>query len=80
MSIIIQLDKLIIKNNLRKNFLASQVGISPANLLKISQNKSRLIRFSTLESLCRVLECQPGDLLEYEKISKKMMTSRTIKK
>jgi putative transcriptional regulator len=47
--------------------LAEQVGISLANLSNLKTGKVRAIRFSTLEKICEVLECQPGDLLEFEK-------------
>ena len=49
------------------NELAERVGISNVNLSNIKTGKIRAIRFSTLEAICEVLECQPGDLLEYEK-------------
>jgi putative transcriptional regulator len=45
--------------------LAERVGITPANLSILKNDKAKAIRFSTLEALCRVLECQPGDLLEF---------------
>jgi putative transcriptional regulator len=45
--------------------LAERIGITPANLSILKNQKARAVRFSTLEDLCRVLECQPGDLLEY---------------
>jgi putative transcriptional regulator len=46
--------------------LAEKIGITPANLSVLKNNKAKAIRFSTLEELCRALECQPGDILEYE--------------
>ena len=45
--------------------LAEKIGITPANLSILKNNKARAIRFSTLEELCRVLECQPSDILEF---------------
>lgn len=45
--------------------LADRVGITPANLSILKNNKAKAVRFSTLESLCRALDCQPGDILEY---------------
>ena len=45
--------------------LAEEIGITPANLSILKNNKARAIRFSTLEQICRVLDCQPGDILEY---------------
>jgi len=49
--------------------LADEVGITPANLSILKNNKAKAVRFSTLESLCRVLQCQPADLLEYREDS-----------
>lgn len=46
--------------------LAEEIGITPANLSILKNNKAKAIRFSTLEELCKVLECQPGDILEFE--------------
>ena len=46
--------------------LAERVGITPANLSILKNNKAKAIRFSTLEALCEALDCQPGDILEYE--------------
>lgn len=51
------------------NELAERVGISNVNLSKLKNNKVTAIRFSTLSAICEVLECQPGDILEYEKES-----------
>ena len=45
--------------------LADQVGLTPANLAVLKNGRARAVRFTTLEALCRVLDCQPGDLLEY---------------
>ncbi len=47
--------------------LATEIGITPANLSILKNNKAKAVRFSTLEELCRVLDCQPGDILEYVK-------------
>lgn len=53
------------ERNIRLGELAKRVGISEANLSILKNNKARAIRFSTLEALCRELNCQPGDLLQY---------------
>ena len=45
--------------------LAEEIGITPANLSILTNNKAKAVRFSTLEALCKALDCQPGDLLEY---------------
>lgn len=66
MSIIINLDVVMAKRKIGLVELAEKVGITPANLSILKNNKARAIRFSTLEELCRVLECQPSDILEYK--------------
>lgn len=66
MPVIINLDMLLVKRKMKLTVLADRVGITLANLSILKQNKARAIRFSTLEALCRELDCQPGDLLAYE--------------
>ena len=63
--IIIRLDRVLADRKMRLNDLAAQVGISNVNLSCLKTGKVRAIRFSTLDAICRVLECQPGDILEY---------------
>ena len=65
MAIIINLDIMMAKRKLSSGELAEKVGITQANLSILKTNKARAIRFSTLEKICEVLECQPGDILEY---------------
>ena len=65
MDIYINLDLMLVKKKLTLSELADRVGITLANLSILKTNKARAIRFSTLAALCRELECQPGDLLEY---------------
>ena len=65
MGININLDLVMAKRRAPAGELATRVGITPANLSILKNNKARAIRFSTLEALCRELDCQPGDLLEY---------------
>lgn len=65
MTIVVNLDVQLAKRKMRLNELAERVGISVQNLSVLKTGKARAIRFSTLEKLCRVLECAPGDLLEY---------------
>ena len=60
------MDEMMAKRKMRLNELAKQVGITEANLSVLKNGKARAIRFSTLEALCRVLKCQPADLLEFE--------------
>ena len=63
--IVIRLDRVLADRKMRLNDLAAQVGISNVNLSCLKTGKVRAIRFSTLDAICRVLECQPGDILEY---------------
>ena len=63
--IVINLDIMMAKRKISPGELAERVGITQANLSILKTNKARAIRFSTLEKLCEVLECQPGDILEY---------------
>jgi putative transcriptional regulator len=65
MPIIINLDVMLAKRKMRSNELAEKVGITTANLSILKTGKAKAIRFSTLESICEVLECQPGDIMEY---------------
>ena len=66
MTIVVNLDVQLAKRKMRLNELADQVGISVQNLSVLKTGKARAIRFSTLDKLCRVLDCAPGDLLEYQ--------------
>ena len=65
MPIIINLDVVMAKRKIGLIELAEKVRITPANLSILKNNKARAIRFSTLEELCRALECQPSDILEF---------------
>ncbi len=66
MPITIHLDRMLVERKISSNELADKVGISPVNLSRIKTGKVKGIRFSTLEALCKELECGPGDLLGYE--------------
>ena len=66
MAIILRLDRVMADRKMSLNDLAANVGISNVNLSKLKTGKVSAIRFSTLDGICRVLECQPGDILEYE--------------
>lgn len=63
--IIIRLDRVLADRKMRLNYLAAQVGISKVNLSYLKTGKVKAIRFSTLDAICKVLKCQPGDILEY---------------
>jgi putative transcriptional regulator len=62
----VHLDLLLAKRKLRSKELAARIGLSENNLSRIKTGNIKAIRWSTLEALCRELNCQPGDLLEYE--------------
>ncbi len=65
--IIVNLDVMMAKRKISSTELAEKIGITPVNLSILKTGKARAIRFSTLESICEVLNCQPGDILEYRK-------------
>lgn len=66
MSIIIRLDRVMLDKKISLTELAEKVGITMANLSILKSNKAKAIRFSTLDAICRYLDCQPGDILEWE--------------
>lgn len=65
MGIKLHIDIMMARRKMSAGELAQRVGITPANLSVLKNDKAKAIRFSTLEALCRALECQPGDLLEF---------------
>jgi putative transcriptional regulator len=65
MAIVIRLDVMMARRKVRSNVLARAIGITEANLSLLKSGKVKGLRFSTLEAICRVLDCQPGDLLEW---------------
>ena len=65
MPIIINLDVMLAKRKMRSNELADKVGITTANLSILKTGKAKAIRFSTLEAICKELDCQPGDIMEF---------------
>lgn len=65
MGIITNINVMMAKRKMSLGELAERVGITPANLSILKNGKARAIRFSTLEALCRELDCQPGDIIEY---------------
>ncbi|HUJ73163.1 MAG TPA: helix-turn-helix transcriptional regulator [Verrucomicrobiae bacterium] len=67
MPIIVNVDVMLARRKMRLNTLAELVDITAQNLSVLKTGRARAVRFSTLERLCEVLECQPGDLLSYEK-------------
>ena len=65
MAIIVNLDVMMAKRKISVTELANRVDITMANLSILKNNKAKAVRFTTLDAICRVLECQPGDILEY---------------
>lgn len=65
--IIVNLDVMMAKRKISSQELAEKIGITQANLSILKTNKGKAIRFSTLESICKVLDCKPGDILDYQK-------------
>ena len=66
MAIVVNLDVMLAKRKMASGELAEKIGITPANLSILKNQKAKAIRFSTLNEICRVLGCQPGDILEYQ--------------
>ena len=66
MAIIVNLDIMMARRKISLGELAEKIDITPANLSILKTGKAKAIRFSTLEAICRVLDCQPGDILEYQ--------------
>ena len=69
MAIIVNLDVMMAKRKVSLNELSDKVGITKANLSILKTGKAKAVRFSTLNEICRQLECQPGDILEYREDS-----------
>jgi putative transcriptional regulator len=67
MAIIINIDVMLARRKLSVTELAEKVGITMANISILKNGKARAIRFSTLEAICKALDCQPGDIIEYKK-------------
>ena len=80
MPIVVNLDVMMARRHKGAGELAEEIGITPANLSILKNNKAKAVRFSTLEALCKALDCQPGELLEYveeEPSARKSMRSST---
>ena len=65
MPILVNVDVMLAKRKMRSNELAERIGITTANLSILKTGKAKAIRFSTLEAICRILECQPSEIMEY---------------
>ena len=77
MEIVVNLDVMMAKRKISAGELAERVGRTPANLSILKNNKAKAIRFSTLMALCRELNCQPGDLLEFVDDQQEVTDGRT---
>ncbi|MDP9821885.1 helix-turn-helix domain-containing protein [Nocardioides massiliensis] len=66
MPIIVDIDVMLARRKMPVGVLAERVGITPANLAVLKNGRAKAVRFSTLEAICEVLECQPGDILRFE--------------
>jgi putative transcriptional regulator len=72
MAIIVNLDVMMAKRKMSLNELSEKVGLTLANLSILKTGKAKAVRFSTLETICKVLDCQPGDILEFVDEKKKL--------
>ena len=79
MAIIVKLDDLLHERRMTLTELAERIDITLANLSILKTGKARAIRFSTLEAICEVLQCQPGDLLQFQPASRSRKTSERIR-
>ena len=70
--IIVNLDVMLAKRKMKSNELADKIGITTANLSILKTGKAKAIRFTTLEAICKELDCQPGDILEYRPDEKEL--------
>jgi putative transcriptional regulator len=66
MAIVVNVDVMMAKRKMSLNELSEKVGVTLSNLSILKTGKAKAVRFSTLDSICQVLECQPGDILEYQ--------------
>lgn len=66
MPIVVNLDKVLVKRNMKSKELAEIIGITTANMSILKSGKAKAIRFTTLEAICKALDCQPSDILEYK--------------
>ena len=66
MAIVINVDVMLARRKMPSGVLAEKIGISPANLSILKTGKAKAIRFTTLDAICKALDCQPGDIIEYQ--------------
>lgn len=70
MAVVVELDVMLARRKMSVGDFANAVGITPANVAVLKNGRARAVRFSTLDAICRVLECQPGDILRWSPDSK----------
>lgn len=75
MAIVINLDVMMARRKISLNELSQRVGLTTVNLSILKTGKAKGVRFDTLESICKVLECQPGDILEYRECQEKELNT-----
>ena len=73
MGIVVNLDVMMARRKISLSELAQRIDLTPANLSILKTGKARAIRFSTLEAICRELDCQPGDILEFESTDRRFL-------
>ncbi|WP_088007726.1 helix-turn-helix domain-containing protein [Indiicoccus explosivorum] len=78
MAIIINIDVMLAKRKMSVTELSERVGITMANLSILKNGKAKAVRFSTLEAICRALDCQPGDILEYRQDTEDEVTGKNV--
>ncbi|MDF2384075.1 helix-turn-helix transcriptional regulator [Nostoc ellipsosporum NOK] len=66
MPIVVNIDVMLARRKMQSKELAERLGITPANLSILKTGKAKGVRFDTLEAICQILDCQPGDILEYQ--------------
>ena len=76
MAIIVNLDVMMAKRKMSLNELSEKVGVTLANLSILKTGKAKAVRFSTLEAICKALDCQPGDILEYQEDDEDVSTDK----
>ena len=77
MSIVVNIDVMMAKRKMSASALAEKIDLSAANLSILKNNKAKAIRFTTLEALCKALDCQPGDILEYSENNEELHEAET---
>lgn len=75
MPIIVDIDVMLAKRKMPVGVLADRIGITPANLAVLKNGRAKAVRFTTLEAICSVLECQPGDILRWEGATENISTN-----